>query len=116
MSTIGANPSLPGEGMLRWVKKQIDTRQKIYGKTENRTLEEINYLNNKKPWIKLASSVRIKDGKGIEKLRKADLSQYGGGRNLAKTFVLFNGVTSVQENTVIGFHQVSALVVIQHME
>jgi len=90
MSSIGANPSLPGEGMFKWVKKQVDARQKIYGKKENRTLEEINYLNNRKPWIKLASSVSVKDS---VKLSKAGLLQYGQGRNLAKNFVLFNGVS-----------------------
>ena len=76
--------------MLKWVKKQVDARQRIYGKKENRTPEEINFLNNTKPWIKLASSVRIKDS---TKLAKAGLSQYGQGRNLAKNFVLFNGVS-----------------------
>ena len=88
--------------MLRWVKKQVETRQKVYGKTENRTIEEINYLNNKKPWIKLASSVKVKD-KGVQKLRTAGLGEYGTGRKLAKNFILFNGSSNINEGLSNGF-------------
>jgi len=95
MAIAGTDPCSIGEGMYRWTKRSILNRQKILGKNTDRTLEEINYINNKRPWIKMASSVKV-TAEGQTKLSKNGLSGFSG-RSLAKNFVLFGG-TSVGTN------------------
>ena len=86
------NPSIVGEPYKRYVKDQIKVRQKVHasglGGTD-RTPEEITYLNSKNAWIKCASSVSIEDS---QRLTDIGLNQNLKGTELAKKFVLFNGV------------------------
>ena len=91
--------NLLGEPFKEYVDNQIEVRQEVHGKA-NRTLEELQYLNSKNAWIKLAS------GTSFDKDRLALLSSPSIGINnplltgvapgldLAIQNVLFNGLTS----------------------
>ena len=92
--------SIIGEPVDRYVIDQVKTRQKIYGKgidgTSTRTPQELQYMNNRNAWIKMASSVYVKDTnyrlpKGIENVDSFS------GDNLAKKAILFNGLSSLGE-------------------
>ena len=50
--------NLIGEPFRSYVNEQIKARQEIHGKT-NRTTKEIQYLNSRNAWIKLASAVFV---------------------------------------------------------
>jgi len=100
MSIAGTNPCSIGEGMYRWTKRSILNRQKILSKSTNRSSEEINYVNNRKPWIKMASSVKVTN-EGAKKLSRSGLNQFTG-RKLAKNFVLFGGTAVGTNNTRAG--------------
>lgn len=93
--------SIIGEPVDRYVIDQVKTRQKIYGKgidgTSSRTPQEIQYMNNRNAWIKMASSVYVKDTdyrlpKGIENIETFS------GDNLSKKAILFNGLSSLGES------------------
>jgi len=92
--------SIIGEPVDRYVIDQVKTRQKIYGKgidgASARTPQELQYMNNRNAWIKMASSVYVKDTnyrlpKGIENVDSFS------GDNLAKKAILFNGLSSLGE-------------------
>ena len=89
--------NLIGEPTELFVKKEVEARQKLYGKGFNegssRSIEEINYLNNRNAWIKMASSVSISN----EDLRvPLGLTPSSfGGNILAKKAILFNGMSSL---------------------
>lgn len=51
--------NLLGSPFRKYVNNQIKKRQEISGKTKDRSLEEISYLNSRNAWVKLASSVYI---------------------------------------------------------
>lgn len=74
-------PQIVGQGFKSWVAQQVKDRQNLLGK-QNYSPQELNYLNNRKPWIKVASAVEI-DGKNI-----GELSQFGSGKELAQKFAL----------------------------
>ena len=89
-----------GEGFPEEIIKQIAQRQKIYGSGysgNTRTSEEIVYLNANTSWCKLVSSVDIDSTMDIqsESLRN---NPNITSSNLAKKFVLFNGVTDANTN------------------
>jgi hypothetical protein len=90
------NPSIVGEPYKRYVKDQIKVRQKVHasglGGTD-RTPEEITYLNSKNAWIKCASSVSIEDP---TRLTDIGLNENLKGTELAKKFVLFNGISEYE--------------------
>lgn len=75
-----------GNEIPKYVKEQITKRQKVYGSgvNQNRTPEQIQYLNSNTSWIKLASGVYV--------------TTNGIGSSLAKNNVLFNG-TSTYKNS-----------------
>lgn len=86
------DPSIVGEPYKRYVKDQIKVRQKVHASglgSNERTPEEIAYLNSKNAWIKCASSVSIEDP---QRLTDIGLNQNLKGTELAKKFILFNGV------------------------
>ena len=98
--------NLTGEGFNDYVRKQINHRQEIHGKKENRSIREIGYLNSKTAWVKVASSVSIStDGEASDlsklRLKNLDISGISGEMDLAKNFVLFNGVSRLDGNTLI---------------
>lgn len=97
--------NLIGEGFNDYVRKQINHRQTVYGSgaSEGRTEKEITYLNSRTAWIKVASSVSL-DGEDEEmaKLRRKNLDLVGEislKKDLAKKFVLFNGVSSLSKDS-----------------
>ena len=51
--------NLLGSPFRKYVNNQIKKRQEVSGKTKDRSLEEISYLNSRNAWVKLASSVYI---------------------------------------------------------
>ena len=51
--------NLIGEPFEEYVHKQIKTRQEIYGKSVNRSPDEISYLNSRNCWVKFASGVSL---------------------------------------------------------
>jgi hypothetical protein len=84
-----------GEGFPESIIKQVEQRQKIYGSGYasgvKRTNEELVYLNANTSWVKLVSSVDIIDQKIIQDKSLSNVSGINGSE-LAKKFVLFNGV------------------------
>ena len=98
--------NLIGEGFNNYVRRQINDRQKVYGSGANgaRSQKELTYLNSRTAWIKVASSVSVlskQDKNKLARLRLKNLglgSQVSLGKDLAKQFVLFNGVSSLENN------------------
>lgn len=88
-----------GEGFPDEIIEQIKVRQQVYGSGYNslnpRTSKEIVYLNANTSWVKLASSVNIENPKIIQ---NESLRGLGAGNELAKKFVLFNGVNEDPSN------------------
>lgn len=100
--------NLIGEGFNDYVRKQINHRQTVYGSgvSEGRTEKEITYLNSRTAWIKVASSVSLdgkdEDNEEMAKLRRKNLGLVGEislKKDLAKKFVLFNGVSSLNKDS-----------------
>lgn len=102
-----------GEKIADFVKDEINWRQtqqyKGFDKGSSRNASTLQYLNNQNAWVKMASSVYI-GGAGTEKeiklgniLSKQRLDSIGleyskfKGNNLAKNFILFNGVSEVNK-------------------
>ena len=78
-----------GNEISEYVKKQITNRQKVYGSgvSQNRTPEQIHYLNSNTSWIKLASGVYV--------------TTNGIGSSLAKNNLLFNGTSKYKNSSLI---------------
>lgn len=79
---IGLNPE-------DWAKDQVDLRQQLLG-LKDRDAEVLSWMNSKTAWIRAVSSVSITAEKSEELTNSVEYA----GRALAKEFVLFNGVTS----------------------
>lgn len=104
------NKGVVGEPFEKYVFDQISNRQKLQGKglDSKRTTEDINYLNNRNAWVKLASSVLVEDtsidGSNVEngKQRLIDLGvsdpEVYMNDELAKRFILFNGTQELHKN------------------
>jgi hypothetical protein len=95
-----------GEEFEKYVFDQIQQRQsdQYSGFETHRTPEQIQYLNNKTAWVKLASSVEIikeeKSGfNGLSRLEEIfndpGLAQQYRGQLLAEKTVLFNGISAL---------------------
>ena len=103
------NGNIVGEEFEKYVFDQIAQRQKdqYSGYDSLRTPEQLQYLNNKNAWVKLASGVSIikeldDDGEelydGVKRLRDivgADLADDFKGTKLAEKTILFNGLSSL---------------------
>ena len=99
-----------GEGIQDFVSNQIKTRQTVYGSggIENRTLEQIEYLNAKTAFVKLVSSVNLEAGFNPVSKELQDIKKVYGSNELAKEFILFNGTTdsnNQQRTIVTGKHR-----------
>jgi len=85
-----------GEPFKNYVAEQINKRQEIYGSGTNstsRTPEQIQYLNSRNAWAKLASSVYIDpEEKGEKRLQEINLPYDFKGTTLAREYILFNGI------------------------
>ena len=109
--------NIVGEPFKKYVNDQIKTRQEVYGSGFNnsRTPEQINYLNSKLSWVKMASSVIVNPEpnpnapeqqiiatgqQGVERLKNIglDINQFKG-YNLASHSVLFNGLQQANSDT-----------------
>jgi hypothetical protein len=110
-----------GRPIEEFVEEQIKDRQKISGAGYDsgiaKTPSVINYLNNRNAWIKLASGVSLKNSSGgdlyedggqrLKDLQKFSTDNYFTnqdiaslkGKNLAKQYVLFNTVQSLEGNS-----------------
>jgi len=90
-----------GENIEPFVSEQINVRQQIYGSI-NRTPEQLQYLNSRNAFIKLVSSVDIISPNDF--IRQDPNSELYNvvknypGNNLARRFVLYNGVTDTISN------------------
>ena len=96
--------NIVGEPFDPFVYKEIDHRQsnQFSGYNEDRTPDQIQYLNNQNSWIKLASSVSISGSEigqdRIEELLSDQNPSLFVGSNLAKNAILFGGLSSQVEN------------------
>jgi GH24 family phage-related lysozyme (muramidase) len=95
--------NLIGEPIEGFVQEQIGIRQvsQFAGYDDLRTPIQLQHLNNRNAWVKLASSIKISDSKaGNEKLKKLGIespSSYLGTR-LAESAVLFNTLSTYIPN------------------
>ena len=93
-----------GESFPEYVNEQVKIRQKIYG-SKNRTPEQLTYLNGRTAWVRLISSVDIKNNpsgsneEGTKKLQKLGLDDSYLGSKLAKEYVLFAGTSNANNTT-----------------
>lgn len=83
--------NIVGEGFDPKIISQIKKRQEIYG-SENRTNEQLSYLNARTGWCKLISSVDIEDVNDPN-LRGIKMQPGANSFEFASQFVLFNGVS-----------------------
>ena len=83
--------NIVGEGFNPKIISQIKKRQEIYG-SENRTNEQLSYLNARTGWCKLISSVDIEDINDPN-LRGIKMQPGANSFEFASQFVLFNGVS-----------------------
>ena len=95
---------MAGEGNLiggpyeKYVNDQIIIRQKLHGKA-NRSTRELQYLNSRNAWVKLASGTKMTQQR-LDLLKDNPLvSGTLPGKDLAINNVLFNGLTAVGDVT-----------------
>jgi hypothetical protein len=90
--------SIIGEKIEGWVEDQINIRQfnQAGGYGNLRTPEQLQYLNNRNAWVKLASSVQVSSNTaGLKKLTNAKLDPNNFlGTKLAEKAILFNTLSS----------------------
>ena len=99
--------NLLGEPFKDYVTNQINDRQAVHGKA-NRTVEELQYLNSRNAWIKLASGTSFEQ-KRLDLLKKNKGDQEENplligvvpGQDLAIRNVLFNGLTSFGKSQLV---------------
>jgi hypothetical protein len=87
--------AIVGEQFQTYVSDQINKRQEIHGK-ENRSIEDLQYLNSKTAWVKLASGVSLK---GDERIKDLGWNGISPDMDLAKKYVLFGGVSEKIDNS-----------------
>ena len=92
-------PNIIGEPLRSYVKNQINVRQRVHGSGvyENRTPEQLAYLNSKTAWVKLASGISASD----KRLKAENFRSSLNGTTLAKNYVLFGGVSRLEGNELV---------------
>lgn len=90
--------NITGDPLAKWVQDQIRLRQQIIGNNpEVLTLgQRVLYNNNRNAWVRLASSVDLIEGS--DDLRKNLNLPNNSGDLLAKNFVLFGGIYSIDNS------------------
>jgi hypothetical protein len=81
-----------GERLPQWVSDQVTVRQAIQGKAldgAKRSSTDLNYLNNRDAWLKMASGVFLEN----KSSNPDSLSEFGEGIAFPMKYVLFNGRT-----------------------
>jgi hypothetical protein len=95
--------ALIGDGFIDYVKNQIDIRQQALGEYDTRQLKNTKAFMTRTPWIRMVSSVDLEPGdpnfpgKSVLSTLQSSDSFTGvnlSGDNLAKNFILFNGVSN----------------------
>jgi hypothetical protein len=88
-------PNIIGEPFKPYVSEQINQRQKVHGSGaagNNRTPEQLTYLNSKTAWVKLASGIKI----GSKFPQEAGIKA-SSWATLAKQYVLFSGLSDLKD-------------------
>ena len=91
----------------QWVSNEIARRQLIHGTGIDGSQRDaliLNYLNNRSPWIKLASGVSLNSTTRLTDVTKNDvgagitaaIAQNYTGKKLAENFVLFNTFSALE--------------------
>jgi hypothetical protein len=94
----GETGNLIGGPYKEYVNNQIIVRQKLHGKA-NRSTRELQYLNSRNAWVKLASGTSMSQQR-LDLLKDNPLvSGTLPGKDLAINNVLFNGLTAVGDVT-----------------
>ena len=91
--------SVIGEPTEEFVTQQVNIRQKTYGKgyiETTRSNADIQFMNNRNAWIKMASSVLIKGKNRVPEGSNPKADFMGG--NLATKAILFNGLSSLDQD------------------
>ena len=90
--------NIVGEPFKDYVAKQINVRQEVHGsgKTQNRTPEQIQYLNGRNAWVKLASGTSMEQSRLEMIFGSGTTADNLKGTGLARNFVLFNGVSTLE--------------------
>lgn len=97
--------NLLGEAVLPFVKKEVENRQKLLGTgidgSTVRSTAQLLYMNNRSPWIKLASSVQIDSSNRLPQgISNPEIYK---GTGLAKKAVLFNGLSELNKDKSYNF-------------
>ena len=91
------NNTIVGEELAEYVQNQITTRQKIHGSGVDslRTPEQLNYLNSKTAWVKLASGTYLQPEKLYNLGFSYEAVKKFVGIGLAQNHILFGGYASL---------------------
>jgi hypothetical protein len=89
--------SIIGEELPDYVQKQINVRQKTHasGWNDQRTPQQLTYLNSRTAWVKLASGNYLSK----DKIDELGLDPQFVGAGLAKNHILFGGFSSINTNS-----------------
>jgi hypothetical protein len=98
--------NITGSPFRTWVTEQINARQKALGQYSNIDPKNLLYYTTKTPWIRLASSVDLNNGKVLNDLISMGFSKNDiSGDNLAKKCILQGGVIDQNANLKYGLSQ-----------
>jgi len=91
--------NIVGEQLAPEISEQIRVRQRIYG-SQQRTVEQLQYLNARTAYVKLVSSVNVTSDFTPTSAELLSLQKQGklNSNSLAKDFVLFNGTQDADTN------------------
>lgn len=87
-----------GEVFDRFVTQQVEARQTFLGYSQegNTINDNINqWLHNNSAWTRMISGIDIRGPRAAERLTSLKLGADYASENLAKNFILYNGVSSV---------------------
>ena len=82
-----------GESFDDYVKNQVDIRQKKLGSFQQNN-DILTYITGKTSWIRLSSGIDVSE----DKCKELGISTNFQGSELAKKYILFNGVASYNNN------------------
>lgn len=98
--------NITGSPFRTWVTEQIKARQKALGQYSNIDPKNLLYYTTKTPWIRLASSVDLNEGKVLDDLIKMGFPKNDiSGDDLAKKCILQGGVVDQNANLKYGLSQ-----------
>lgn len=87
-----------GEVFDKYVRDQIEVRQRSLGKTQ-KSVDDLQVFNSSTPWIRLSSPISISDSRAEKLSQSLGISKNViAGNKLARNLVLFAGTTSYTKN------------------